>query len=962
MRKGCCCRGNECYTNAYISLVVSQKGETYFECDSFTPTEIWNESGEYNSTLYFFADTNIGGGYGYQGYNSGVGRGNYTGNYSRNDESLSEVNAGDPSAEWPYFPTEVGEPNYLHDHRWHKDETEEFGNLFCMLNEDVFHPKVSASKYGITPEMRADDVSGGQIDERGKVRVGLEMALHYKWYDPNETQVWTKDKAYHNFDYYDSRYGSTGGYSVYVGSDGVEYPACVDNPSQYIESDEFISGIRVDVPFEDDKLFGNLPLKRFFPGLITEDNFEDAFGNGVPCFIDPSNLENPPWGNDPNPDYAYWYQQYEQGIGNQGGVYCSDWFIRQENNVPPSCSAARCVTSEQLCEWIKSPESQLTSTPRGQFEKSFSCFCSPHDPWTPNAVSSRCCGEAIYAGLPSGAYNEITGPDPAIGYSTGSYEFPTSAYTIPVYIDTSTPPYETLVGERQGGGYYYYTLQEQWMKSIPYTCPPKPPTCLGAERPGLPGLEYIFKEVSPKTGDTRGELNGLSEIVDYTYNKIIQRFGPTILPNGKVNPLPNSIVIQSQGGPSISIDEIGYTVSVGGSFSYQTDYGMFVDFAEALFQKYVDEHGVDIAIQRFSTCGVDHPQEYGSDGCIGFDCLEPTLENHGKAFMGYKRASFYPDFPDYPPDYYSNPRQYTPCAYFNTNYPADATNPHPLGISDPLGLRFNTLITPWVFNKYVDRFDYIDDPDGNPVETLHQYGLIGGLYGGYGRFHDRFLAYTGVNGIGLGTLFYSSPIVYGSYGMQEYNERGYVHKLWSSLENWLCPNCSVDERNEFIDRDKFNKYFPNGNVDNLRFLDDRMWSTHPDTSFRNDYAIGDSTRFGQTPKSDLIPGATGYFYPGYQMGEQECYYRDKDGEWWDKHRDDYYEALCQVFPDDFFCDDWNFETRYWIDPDEAVSNHNPNFGPSSWDGGRVIPNLSEEYDPDLPRQDELGGHSFTYKR
>ena len=43
------------------------------------------------------------------------------------------------------------------------------GNPFCLMDEDVIHPKIEASKYGITNEF---------IEEDGMVRVGLEIFLH----------------------------------------------------------------------------------------------------------------------------------------------------------------------------------------------------------------------------------------------------------------------------------------------------------------------------------------------------------------------------------------------------------------------------------------------------------------------------------------------------------------------------------------------------------------------------------------------------------------------------------------------------------------------------------------------------------------------------------------------------------------------------------------------------------------
>lgn len=863
MRRGCCCGGNECYTNAYISLVVSQRSETSFECDSFTPTEVWYETQEDNIEDNI---TDVGGGPRSSG---GFGVGSYRD---------------------AYHPVEVGSPTFLYSHRWHKDETEEFGNLFCMLNEDVFHPKVNAAKYGITPEMRADDVEGGQIDEKGKVRIGLELALHYKWYDPNEVNPWYGTPPF--VEYYEDEF-----FDPNSRVSKVEYPACVENPSQYIVSGEFVHR-----NYDDDGWRNAGPEQRF-----VEDCSTITPEIGSPCFCDPNNGFN----------------EFEQGLDNQGHVYCSDWFLRQENNVPPSCSASRCVTSEQLCNWIKSPEAKLVppyGPTREDHRSTFNCVCSQYDAWTPNAVSPRCCG-FIYRG-----------DEPPLGqeyYFGTDYFFPDS------------------IGGH--GGIPQLKFHRQWYGLIPYTCPPTPPTCLGAERPGLPGLEYLFKEVSPRAGDTKGELNGTSEIVDYTYNKIIQRFGPTILPDGSVNPFPNNIVIHGVGGHSWSIDEIGPAISAHGSAAsgFGGEYSMFIDFAEALFKKYVDEHGVDVAIQRFSPCGVNHPEEYGGDGCVGFHCLEPSLENYGVTNMGYKPVEIYygEDGSSNVNSAYQRSREYDPCMYFNTKYPSDETNPHPLGFPDPLGLRFHTDINAFYFNNYVGRFDYVTDPDGYPVDTRR--GFLSS------NFVDGAVKTTGLNGVGLGTLFYTSAGRHSGFASlgNIYDDYGYVHKLWTSLEHWLCPNCSFNDKNEFIDEDKFYKYFPDGDVNNLLFT--VSYSYHPDTSLF-DYTLGTGEgrlgNKGQIPKSDLDPDATGFFYPGRVMGESDCYYyNDVDGAWWTNHFFDYLDAWCAVEEnaDNIFCTDYNRPEQFWIPPDEAAAGHNPC-------------EYTDDCDEDRPRQRDLGGHSFTY--
>ena len=857
MRRGCCC-GNECYTNAYISLVVSQRSETSFECDSFTPTELWYESQAENIEENR-ADT--AGGVNTFGYSPGV------------DYDLDL-----------YFPTEVGSPSYLSSSRWHKDETEEFGNLFCLLNEDVFHPKVNAAKYGITPEMRADDVEGGQIDERGKVRIGLELALHYKWYDPNEKHIFFGTPNFYTF--WEDNFGDPNSRTSTV-----YYPACVEDPSQYIVSGEFIHR-----NYDGDSWynFGYGPLQRF-----TGEYVDPEVGN--PCFY--------------NSGYAA--PRHEQGIDNQGHVYCSDWYIRQRNAVPPSCSVPRCVTSEQLCNWMKSPEAKLVppyGPTREDYRQTFNCVCSQYDAWTPNAVSPRCCG-----------YISPLGDEPPSG---GDEYY--SRYIFPQY------------GPVGNGAYAAAQIGYQWENLIPYTCPPTPPTCLGAERPGLPGLEYLFKEVSPREGDTKGELNGTSEIVDYTYNKIIQRFGPTILPDGSVNPFPNNIVIQGVGGHSWSIDEIGPQVSAHGSADYraQGDYSMFIDFAEALFKKYVDEHGVDVAIQRFSPCGVNHPEEYGGDGCLGFHCLEPSLENYGVTNMGYKPVEVYYNEDGEADDYFSywRAREYDPCMYFHTKYPTDDFKPHPLGLSDPLGLRYTTDVNTYYYGLYVDDYDHIVDPDGYPVNNRSTWNY----------FMDGNIYRSGLNGIGLGTLFYTTAGPQ-SNRVGGFGQYGYVQRLWNSLEHWLCPNCSFNEKNEFIDEEKFYKYFPNGNIDNLRFMN--YYSFHPDTSL-GDYELGGGggllAGYGQVPKSIFgDPDATGYFYPGRLMGESECYYyNDLNGVWWTNHFFDYLDAFCEdeENSDNIFCTSYNRPDQFWVSPDDSADNFNP---------------YDSNHDSSRPIQDDLGGHAFT---
>lgn len=939
MRRGCCCGGNECYANAYISLVVSQQAETSFECENFTPNEVWLEDAERNletDEVYgadrFFPSGNPDPDAPYDyGYPSQPARG-----LNNGLDNQSEV-----------FFTLFGESNYPFVQRWHRDETEEYGNLFCMLDEDVFHPKVSASKYGITPEMRADDVSGGQIDAQGKVRVGLELALHYKYYDPTEGFDWTQEIFYDNYRYVTFPEGEDGQPIYTEGTIKQEYPACVDNPAQYIETDAFIphyidpeTGGKVYTRF-----FGNgsdigPPLVRLRPRENDEWGFEDVNSmypgfpaTEIPCYFR-IGLEGGPYGsqgfevstNRANYNGRYYWQGYNNGA-DDGHVFCSDWFIRNKNNVPPSCSASRCVTSEELCEWMNSPEAKMS--PQYGFDRRdfdgfnarmaaeffgpfeplnypvldggrnlFNCQCDPDDAVSPNIVSSRCCGSQKYS--------------PAVpdGYSTEDWVY-NSQYT----------------WEYGNSGYYYFrdagdngynffggSDYTSWHNLITYTCPPKPPTCLGAEKPGLPGLEYVFKEVSPREGDTKGELNGTSEIVEYTYNKIIQRFGPTILPNGEVNPLPNNIVIQITGGPSFSIDEIGIT-QPGGLNRGRNLEGKYVDFAEGLFQKYVDEHGIDVAIQRFSTCGVNHPQEYGGDGCIGFDCLEPTIENHGEKYMGYRPARYVQPQGgqgDYEVEW--GARYYTPCYYYHTEYPFDDEYPHPLGISDPLGLRSTTKPDPVFF---YDSFPggYYDDPDGFPVYYSNIY-----LYD-----DQRFMKRTFRSGRGLGALFYTPEYDQFSYNAGE----GYVQRLFGSLEHWLCPNCSYNGKNEFIDREKVKKYFPEVEDDDIdgalrTFYTLGRYRVHPDSSVNNvdSYPFNDSLLYGPYPKI-ILGGPTGeYFYPGRVMGEHECYMRDYYGDTWTEHEKDRQDYICEQFGGGFGACDNDY---YYKTPDEGAIPNNGTF-------------------------------------
>lgn len=916
MRRGCCCGGNECYTNAYISLVVSQQSETSFECENFTPNEVWL----YEAERTLENDEVYGADRSFPYLDPDTGE---VVNYGINAQPNRYI---DDQAE--LFWTQFGESNYPLHQRWHRDETEEYGNLFCMLNEDVFHPKVSASKYGITPEMRADDVSGGQIDSQGKVRVGLELALHYKYYDPNENYDWTKEIFYDNY-YYDT-YPPDGG----VVQDVIrqEYPSCVDDPAQYIETDAFIPYF-ID-PETGEKVYTNYYLNARPPVVRLRPRQNDSFGReDIESMYDLA-IERPCYSRIKmeggqydghldayaiNSNGVYWYQGYNNGA-DDGHVFCSDWFIRAKNNVPPSCSASRCVTSEELCEWINSPESKMS--PQHGFDRSafdgfnaiedelispapyfvnypildggrnlFSCQCDPDDALSPNIVSSRCCGAQRFSPVQPGVYNWVYNSL----YFWNYYPFPRAEFASEGGGDRR---YNFFINNN-----FTYQQGSGWYDVVPYTCPPKPPTCLGAEKPGLPSLEYLFKEVSPREGDTKGELNGTSEIVDYTYNKIIQRFGPTILPNGEVNPLPNNIVIQVTGGPSFSIDEIG-AIQPGGANNGRNLEGMFVDFAEGLFQKYVDEHGIDVAIQRFSTCGVNHPQEYGGDGCIGFDCLEPTVENHGEKYMGYRPARFVPE-QDGQGGYETEwgARYYTPCYYYHTEYPFDDEYPHPLGISDPLGLRSSTKPNSRFFYDNFPDGDYYDDPDGFPVRYFRE------------AFYDdySFMKRTFRSGRGLGALFYSPE--FDRSGEYKGGE-GYVQRLFGSLEHWLCPNCSYNGKNEIIDREKVLKYFPEAEDD----IDDAAHTyymmsyrrPHPDSSVNNldSFPFSRSFTGGPYPK-ERLDGPTGeYFYPGRVMGEYECYNRDYYGDTWTEHEKGFQDFLCEQFGGSFgFCDnDYYYKT------------------------------------------------------
>ena len=417
----------------------------------------------------------------------------------------------------------------------------------------------------------------------------------------------------------------------------------------------------------------------------------------------------------------------------------------------------------------------------------------------------------------------------------------------------------------------------------------------------------MFKEVSPREGDTKGELNGTSEIVEYTYNKIIQRFGPTILPNGEVNPLPNNIIIQVEGGPSFSIDEIG-AIQPGGVNKAKSTHGMYVDFAEALFQKYVDEHGIDVAIQRFSSCGVNHPQEYGGDGCVGFDCLEPTVEYHGKYYMGYQYRYDTIDSNGTVINTYDRAnRYYTPCDYYHTEYPFDDEYPHPYGVSDPLGLRSHTRVNTDFLRSTFSDGQYFDDPDGYNAVPSFRTGDDEYFYG----FYYTEMRQTFRSGRGLGALFYTPR---NSKDSDIYS--GYVYNLFSSLEHWLCPNCSYDGKAEFINVEKFNKYYPDIVVDRLTRLWRRSYNKHPDSTSTNpDGHLFSGFSVINGPLGPNGEGATGpIVFPGRIIGEAECWNRGHYGDQWTDQQQQYWDLLKEYYPNDV-----NGREYYYVDPDVGAN-------------------------------------------
>jgi hypothetical protein len=132
---------------------------------------------------------------------------------------------------------------------------------------------------------------------------------------------------------------------------------------------------------------------------------------------------------------------------------------------------------------------------------------------------------------------------------------------------------------------------------FPGNCPPPPPTCQGSTKPGLPGLEFLDVDFTydPEAGPN--ELNSVDKVVNFIFQKIEERFGTTIKPDGNVNEFPS---------------QIWFTIDTSGSHTYSEGR----QIVDALYQKYVNEYGEDVAERRMNPCW------YG-DYCVGAGCYEP---------------------------------------------------------------------------------------------------------------------------------------------------------------------------------------------------------------------------------------------------------------------------------------------------------------------------------------------------
>jgi hypothetical protein len=123
---------------------------------------------------------------------------------------------------------------------------------------------------------------------------------------------------------------------------------------------------------------------------------------------------------------------------------------------------------------------------------------------------------------------------------------------------------------------------------------------------------------------TRSDSNDINAVIDYTYNKIIERFGNQRLENGEINPYPV---------------QIWFAVDSSGSHTM----GDAAPIIDGLYDRFTSEWGADIADYKFNPC-VDGPS------CVAWGCCDeeqcigaaPCYNNSGWGYSDVVNRCAYP--------------------------------------------------------------------------------------------------------------------------------------------------------------------------------------------------------------------------------------------------------------------------------------------------------------------------------